>query len=142
MVSDLAFPGLPAQHRKESEGVCAKVTIRIVQELVLTRQAFEGVLEVGNNAAPLPTLSLRVPYNKLPQEAPKTLLSKKVADVCSKHRSVGRRVWSYHTLRLKTCNTIEAGSPMEEIVLSVFIEAKTVLTICLCTISTSRIHKC
>ena len=50
------FPGLPAQQRKESEGICAKVTIRIVQELVLTRQAFEGVLEVGNNAAPLPML--------------------------------------------------------------------------------------
>lgn len=29
-------------------GVCAKVTIRIEQELVLTRQAFEAKLEVDN----------------------------------------------------------------------------------------------
>eukprot|EP00439_Symbiodinium_sp_Y106_P032670 s4529_g3.t3 len=46
---------------KESEGICAKVTIRIVQELVLTRQAFEGVLEVGNNAgSPMEEIVLSV----------------------------------------------------------------------------------
>ncbi|CAE7752416.1 megf10 [Symbiodinium sp. CCMP2592] len=59
--ADVSLRELRAETQKESEGICAKVTIRIVQELVLTRQAFEGVLEVGNNAgSPMEEIVLSV----------------------------------------------------------------------------------
>ena len=45
-----SFEDLDVELQRPFEGICATVRISIVQELVLTRQAFEGILEIGNSA--------------------------------------------------------------------------------------------
>ena len=50
---------------KKDDGVCAKVRVRIVQELVLTREAFNAKLEIENGEdSDLETINVTIEIKK------------------------------------------------------------------------------